>query len=53
MEATCSGKPMVRPLATIATLTVVAMAATAAWDRGGTALDRALLALRLSPRRSS
>lgn len=34
---------MLRLLATFTTLTAVAMSAAAAWDRGGTALDRALL----------
>lgn len=34
---------MLHLLATFTTLTAVAMSAAAAWDRGGTALDRALL----------
>ncbi|MCK9382130.1 MAG: hypothetical protein M0P95_13850 [Sulfuritalea sp.] len=34
---------MLRLLATFTTLTAVAMSAAAAWDRGGTVLDRALL----------
>lgn len=36
-------KPLARPLAAFVTTVAAAMAATAAWDRGGTALDRTLL----------